>query len=90
MDNVFFFQTQQIPDNSILFEELPKQELFFSYFQVDQKYYLFFYGQKTIDMNCLYQPLNGIEELDSKKQQIRSLSRSVSAVCEAKAFFSML
>ena len=42
MDNVFFFQTEQIPDNSILFEELKKQELFFSYFQVDPKYYLFF------------------------------------------------
>jgi hypothetical protein len=42
MDNIFFFQTQQIPYYRILFDQWKKQQLFFSYFQVDQKYYLFF------------------------------------------------
>ncbi len=54
-------------------DELKKRELFFSYFQVDQKYYLFFYGQKSIDINFLYQSVQVIQELDSKKRQIRSL-----------------
>ena len=38
--NVFFFETPQIFENAAIFEELKKQELFFSHFQVDQKYYL--------------------------------------------------
>ena len=51
--NACFFETQQIPDNSLIFEQLKKQELFFFYFQVDQKYYLFFYGQKQIDIDLI-------------------------------------
>jgi len=57
--NGFFFEPRQIPENSIIFEELQNQELFFSYFQIDQKYYLFFYAEKSIDV---------LEELDSKKE----------------------
>ena len=45
----FFLEIQEIPENSPIFDELQKEELFFSYFQVDQNYYLFFYGQKSID-----------------------------------------
>lgn len=60
----FFFEIQQISDNSVIFDEFKKQELFFFYFQVYQKYYLFFYGQKFIDI---------IEELDRKQRKIRSL-----------------
>ena len=73
MNTAFFFQTQQIPDSSSILDELKKREFFFSYFQVDQKYYLFFYGQKSIDINFLYQSVQVIQELDSKKRQIRSL-----------------
>ena len=51
--DAFFFEIQQIPGNSIIFDELKKQELFFSYFQVDQKYYLFFYRQKFIDIDLI-------------------------------------
>jgi len=54
MNNIFFFQTQQIPDDAILFDPFKKQKVSFSYFQVDQKYYLFFYSQKSIDINFLY------------------------------------
>jgi len=46
--DAFFFEIQQIPDNSNIFDQLKKQELFFSYFQVDQKYYLFFFTDKNI------------------------------------------
>ena len=71
--NAFFFETQQIPENSIIFEELKKQELFFSYFQVDQKYYLFFYGQKSIDIDLIDPFIHILEELDTKQRKIRSL-----------------
>ena len=70
MNTAFFFQTQQIPDSSI-FNQLKEQNIFFSYFQVDQKYYLFLYSQKSIDINFLYQSVDVIQELDSKQRKIR-------------------
>ena len=72
MNNAFFFQTQQIPDDTIFFDELKEQKIFFSYFQVDQKYYLFFYSQKSIDLHFIYQSVDVIQELDSKQRKIRS------------------
>ena len=71
--NAFFFETEQIPENSLLFEELQKQELFFSYFQIDPNYYLFFYGQKSIEIDFIYQSINVIQELDRKQRKIQSL-----------------
>jgi hypothetical protein len=71
--NAFFFETRQISDNSIIFEELEKRELFFSYFQIDQKYYLFFYAEKSTEIDFLYQFVDVFQELNSKKRQIRSL-----------------
>ena len=73
MNAAFFFQTQQIPDDTILFDELKEQKIFFSYFQVDRNYYLFLYAQKSIDINLLYPSVEVIEELDSKQRKIRSL-----------------
>jgi hypothetical protein len=72
MNNIFFFQTQQILDSSSIFDQLKQQNIFFSYFQVDQKYYLFFYSQKSIDIHFLYQSVGVIQELDSKQRKIRS------------------
>ena len=69
----FFFETRQIPDNAILFDQFQKQTIFFSYFQVDQKYYLFFYAEKSIEIDFIYQSIEVIQELDSKKRKIRSL-----------------
>ena len=71
--NPFFFETQQIPENSLLFEELQKQELFFSYFMVDQKYYLFFYGEKYIDIDTIDPFIDILQELNTKERKIRSL-----------------
>jgi hypothetical protein len=85
MNKAFFFQTKQIPQNEVpsedlvrtddssLFDEFKKQKIYFSYFQVDHKYYLFFYSQKSIDINFIYQSVNVIQELDSKQRKIRSL-----------------
>ena len=53
MENIFFFQTQQIHDNTNLFDQLKKQKIFYSYFQVDQNYYLFVYAQQSIYINQL-------------------------------------
>lgn len=73
MNDAFFFQTQQITDSSSIFDQLKNQSIFFSYFQVDHKYYLFFYSQKSIDINFIYQSVNVLQELDSKQRKIRSL-----------------
>ena len=71
MNNIFFFQTQQILDSSI-FNQLKEQNIFYSYFQVDQNYYLFVYAQNSIDINFLYQLIDVIQELDSKQRKLRS------------------
>ena len=73
MENIFFFQTKQIHDNTNLFDQFKKQKIFYSYFQVDQNYYLFVYAQNSIDINFLYQSIDVIQELDSKQRKIRSL-----------------
>ena len=52
---------------------LKNKHIFFSYFQVNQKYYLFFYTEKSIEIDFLYQGVDVIQELDSKKRKIRSL-----------------
>ena len=69
MNTAFFFQTQP----SSIFDQFKQQNIFFSYFQVDQNCYLFFYAQKSIDIQFLYQSLDVIQELDSKQRKIRSL-----------------
>ena len=38
-----------------------------------QKYYLFLYAQKSIDIDFLYHSVDVIQELDSKQRKIRSL-----------------
>jgi hypothetical protein len=62
MENIFFFQTQQIPDSSSIFDQFKQQKILYSYFlvkqadkQVDQNYYLFLYAQKPIQIDFLYQ-----------------------------------
>ena len=61
-------------DNTNIFDQFKKQNIFYSYFQVDQNYYLFMYAQQSIDINFLYQSLQAIQELDSKQRKIRSFS----------------
>jgi hypothetical protein len=73
MKNAFFFETQQIPDHGIIFDQFKNQTVFFSYFQVDQKYYLFFYNQNAIEIDFLYQAVDVIQELDSRKRKLRSI-----------------
>ena len=53
IQNAFFYQIQSISNNSTVFEELTNQQPFFSYFQVDYIYYLFFndYPSLTTHLN---------------------------------------
>ncbi len=69
----FFFEIQLIPDNSLIFDHFKNQTISFSYFQVDQKYYLFFYSQKPIDIDRIESFIDILEELDTKQRKIRSL-----------------
>ncbi len=69
----FFFEIQPISDDSILFDEFEQQKIFFSYFQVKQNYYLFFYSQKPIDIDRIESFIQILDELDRKQRKIRSL-----------------
>jgi len=71
--NACFFEIEEIPEDSLIFEQLKKQELFFSYFQVDRNYYLFFYGQTHIDIDLIEPQIQILQELDRKQRQVRSL-----------------
>jgi len=69
----FFFEIEPIPEDSKIFEELEKQELFFSYFRIKKKYYLFFYQQRFINIDQIEPFIQILEELDTKQRKIRSL-----------------
>jgi len=71
--NVFFFEIEPIPDETILWKEFQQQKICYSYFQVDQNYYLFFYSQESIDIDQIDSLIQIIEELNRKQRQIRSL-----------------
>lgn len=73
MKNVYFFEIEKILDSSNIFEELKKRQIFFSYFQVDQKYYILVFAEKSFDPDFLYKLLTGIRELNYKQRRIRSL-----------------
>ena len=72
----FFFEIEPISEDSILWKEFQQQKIFFSYFQVKQKYYLFFYSQKPIDIDRIEPFIHIIDELDRKQRKIRSLRGS--------------
>ena len=72
MNNTLFFQIQQISNDTVLLNEFKDQNIFYSYFQVDQNYYLFVYSQTNIQIDFLYQLVQVIQELDSKQRKIRS------------------
>ena len=67
------FEIQQIPEDSKIFDELKNQQVYFFYFQVNQKYYLFFYKQKSIYIDRIETLIYILDELDRKQRQIRSL-----------------
>lgn len=81
MQNALFFKLKKIPENSTIFHQLKTKKLFFSYFLADEKYYIFFYKEESIDLEVL-RDLDIIEKIDSKKRQIRSLRGYIIYVLE--------
>lgn len=73
MGNVYFFQIKEIAKDSLLLDEVKKQGIFFSYFQVDKEYYLILYNKKLIEIDSFLTNTDIIKELNSKKRKIRSL-----------------
>jgi hypothetical protein len=73
MDTTFLFQVEEMIDYKMIFNKLEHHKILFSYFQVDQSYYLFCSSEKAIDINFVSKNLKVIEELDSKKRKIRSV-----------------
>lgn len=73
MNDIFFFQIKQILDPTIIFDQFKKQNIFFSYFQVNQEYYLLCYAQESIEIDFLYKVVDVIQEVDSNKRKIRSM-----------------
>jgi len=72
MANIFFFEIKKIRNSATIFDELKRREIFFSYFKVDQRYYLLVFQEQAFDPDFLYQSLNQVKELNSKKRALRS------------------
>lgn len=70
-----FLEIQKITNPQLIWEELQTKGLFFSYFQVDNRYYFFGYGanENFLDLEVIYQRMTVIQELDTKQRKIRSL-----------------
>lgn len=75
MNNSYFFQVQKITDNKIqiLSDEWEDKNISFTYFEVDLKYYLFFYAKTPIFLDFIYQHVSIIQELNYKTRKIRSI-----------------
>lgn len=71
MNNLFFFEIEKIQRKEI-FQIMRKKNFFFSYFSLDQKYYLLVFKEQEIDRDLIYSFLNIIQEIDSQKRKIRS------------------
>ena len=65
-------KSKYFENDSLIFDEFKNQTISFSYFQADQKYYLFFYSQKSIDIDLIDPFIHILQELDTKQRQIRS------------------
>lgn len=51
---------------------MKKKNLFFSSFQIDQNYYILVFAKEAFEPDFLYKFLTIIQELNTKKQVIRS------------------
>jgi hypothetical protein len=71
----FFARIKLIKKSSNLFEIFKKEGFYFYYFQLNEFYYLFIYGESHLSnsFNNILSSLVVIEELDTKKRKIRSV-----------------
>ena len=71
----FFARIKLIKKSLNLFEIFKKEGFYFYYFQLNEFYYLFIYGESHLSnsFNNILSSLVVIEELDTKKRKIRSV-----------------
>lgn len=70
---VQFLEIQKLQDTSFLIDSLNKQNILFSYFEVNQQYYLFLYKDGEINLYELVKKLIIIQQLDKRERKLRSL-----------------
>jgi hypothetical protein len=68
-------EIDSISESSRIFEKLGLSHYYYSYFQVNQTYYLFFYAAQKNNslLEEVYQSITVIQELNTKTRRIRSL-----------------
>lgn len=73
MKNVVFLQVQKIENNSNIFGEINKKSISYSYFRVQNKYYLFCFQQTPIlCLDFFYNSINVVDKINFKARKIRS------------------
>lgn len=75
MDSIYFFEIERITEDNqkIILDEFQSRNISFTYFQVEKKYYLFFYDKNPIKIDFLSKHISLLQELNSKERRIRSL-----------------
>lgn len=86
MKNVILFETNKIKKDSDLFNQFKNQNIFFYYFQISEKYYLFLFAEKPIslDFTVNLSEIEVIRKIDSKQRQLRSLRGFILYVLELR------
>lgn len=73
--SAYLFKVKPISDLSIL-QDFEEEDFYYSYFQINQNYYLFAFGRNEArdeTEKSLFQKIGVIQVLDKKKRKIRSL-----------------
>ena len=73
---ILFFQLTDNQDITEPFDELDKLKVFFSYFQVDDNYYLFLYSEKKVDIEFLYHLISIKKYLNKQKRRLQATRRA--------------
>ena len=70
LKNIVFFEIEKISNPLNIFKMMKKKNLFFSYFQVDQKFYVLAFSKEAFKPNFLYKFFIIIQELNKKTRRI--------------------
>lgn len=70
MISAYFLEVEKISKD--IFSVLSSNNIYFSYFWADEKYYLFLYSRIIHDFDFVYQKIEIIKQLDFRRRQIRS------------------
>jgi hypothetical protein len=70
MISAYFLEVEKISED--IFSVLSSNNIYFSYFWADEKYYLFLYSETIQDFDFLFQKIDVIKQLNFRRRQIRS------------------